>query len=92
MPVARVQEAQCEVGTEAGRLAAPRGCASIKAVLETTSWRAIQSLLLNLHFKNMTESRLEMEFFYLVVLMQTQAHKTGGNSSRTQGIVLLFPA
>lgn len=86
-----MQETQCEVGTEEGRLAAPCGSASIKAVLETTSWRAIQSLLLNLHFKNVTESHLEKEVFYLVVLMQTHAHKTGGNSSRAQGIVLLFP-
>lgn len=78
-------------GDPRGNGCLPWGSVSIKTVSETTSWRAIQSLLLNLHFKNVTESHLEMECFYLVVLMQTHAHKTI-NSSRRQGIVLLFPA
>lgn len=78
-------------GDRRGKVVCALRLVSIKTVPETTSWRAIQSLLLNLHFKKVTESHLEMECFYLVVLMQTHAHKTM-NSSRRQGIVLLFPA
>lgn len=58
----------------------PCGSGPIIAVFETSSWGQRQFFPLNLHFKKATESYLEMEWFFFpsVVLMQTHAHKIGG--------------